>query len=113
MDRKQTDGSDGYGDPREEGMNSKALWCDGDVHYLSYSDSFMGVFICQTHQIIHSNKCSLLDTNYTWIKIQKLIILLMPNSSAWLAQSVEHADSWSQGHEFKPHFGHRAYFKKN
>ena len=32
---------------------------------------------------------------------------------AWPAQFIEHVtDSWSWGHEFKPHGGHTAYFKK-
>lgn len=48
------------------------------VSYLNYGNGFMGIFICQTHWVIHSI-WSLLYTNYNWIKIQNLIILI-PNN---------------------------------
>ena len=54
-----------------------------------------------------------------WVTLDKILNLSVPivvvesvrqGKFTWLVQWVEHA-TWSQGHEFKPHVGPRAYFK--
>lgn len=43
---------------------------DGNIHYLDFGDSFMGIYVCQLIKIVYF-MCNLLYVNYISIKLFK------------------------------------------
>lgn len=55
----------------ESYKEEKTFGNDKYVCYLYFSNSFTGVYKCQTYRSVHLNTCTLLYVNYNSIKLFK------------------------------------------